>query len=446
MTASFIKTLFMVTIEGLYDLFKKHPKIFTDSRKVVNDGLFFALKGENFDGNKFAAGALNKGAAYAIVDDPVIAKGNDQMLLVEDVLKTLQELARIHRRQFDIPFIGITGSNGKTTTKELVWAVLNQKYAAFYTQGNLNNHIGVPLTILSIPEKAEIAVIEMGANHQGEIGFLCTISQPTHGLITNIGKAHLEGFGGLEGVKKGKSELYRYLARHQGIVFINKSEAFLEGLAQPVEKQIGYQKVGADAYYGKNDFGFEFKGTDPFVKVGFRDKNGREWLIHSQLPGAYNFNNIITAVCLGLYFEVDPEHIVGAIENYLPQNNRSQMLRKGSNTIVLDAYNANPSSMQEALANFDKMQGKRKIVILGDMLELGEYSRVEHRKIVEQARSMELHDIILVGKEFSKLDHEGVYIFENVQQLKAWWKGENIKNTLILIKGSRGIGLERLLE
>jgi UDP-N-acetylmuramoyl-tripeptide--D-alanyl-D-alanine ligase len=436
----------MGTLESLYAIYQDHPQVFTDSRRVVTGGLFFALKGDNFDGNRFAAAALEKGAAYAVVDDPQVANGHDRMLLVEDSLQALQDLARFHRRQFQIPFIGITGSNGKTTTKELVSAVLDKKYRLFYTPGNFNNHIGVPLTILSIPSDAEMAVIEMGANHQGEIGFLCTISQPSHGLITNIGKAHLEGFGGIEGVKKGKSELYRYLAQHDGIVFINLSEAFLDELAQPVEQKVYYQQASGASFYKKNDYGFELKGADPLVKAAFLDENGKEWHIHSQLPGAYNFSNIITAIALGLYFEVPAEHIVTAIEAYVPQNNRSQILQAGSNTILLDAYNANPTSMQEALRNFDKMEGERKMVILGDMLELGGYAEAEHRRIAQMAKSMGFQDVILVGKEFAELNEEDVYIFNDVDQLKAWWGGEGVENTLILIKGSRGLQLERLLE
>ncbi len=435
----------MVTIERLYSIYLDHPQVFTDSRKLVKGGLFFALKGENFDGNRFAKVALENGAAFAVVDDPTVAGRSDQMLLVEDSLQTLQDLARHHRQQFDIPFIGITGSNGKTTTKELVSAVLSKKFKTFFTKGNFNNHIGVPLTVLSIPQDAGLAVIEMGANHQGEIAFLCTISQPTHGLITNIGKAHLEGFGGLEGVKKGKSELYRYLAQHDGIVFINKSEAFLESLAKAVEKKVFYKKADKKAFWEKNNFGFKFLGAAPFVQVGFKDEKGQNWNIHSKLPGQYNFNNIITAAALGLYFELDPVQIVAAIEGYIPQNNRSQILESGSNTIVLDAYNANPSSMEEALRNFSEMEGNSKIAVLGDMLELGPYAEAEHLRIAEMAKEMGFQDIILVGKEFSKLSEEDIYIFENVEQLKAWWKGEKIEHSLILIKGSRGIQLERLL-
>jgi UDP-N-acetylmuramoyl-tripeptide--D-alanyl-D-alanine ligase len=436
----------MVTLETLYAIYLDHPQVFTDSRRVVKNGLFFALKGENFDGNRFAEAALENGAAYAVIDDPQLAGSHDGMLLVEDSLQALQDLARHHRRQLQIPVIGITGSNGKTTTKELVSAVLHQKYRLFYTAGNYNNHIGVPLTILSIPTHAEMAVIEMGANHQGEIAFLCTISQPSHGLITNIGKAHLEGFGGIEGVKKGKSELYRYLAQHDGIVFINLSEAFLEELAQDVERKVFYQQTPEASFYKKDNYGFELKEAAPLVRAAFRDEHGKEWYIHSQLPGAYNFNNIITAIALGLYFEVPAERIVSAIEAYTPQNNRSQILQSGSNTILLDAYNANPTSMIEALRNFDKMEGDRKIVVLGDMLELGDYAEEEHQQIAELARSMDFQDIILVGEEFAKLGEEEVYIFKNVEQLKAWWKGEGIENALILIKGSRRLQLERLLD
>ncbi len=435
----------MKDLNELYRLYQAHPKVFTDSRKVAPGGIFFALKGERFDGNRFARQALDAGAAYAVVDDPSVAT-SDSMILVEDSLLTLQELARQHRRQLTVPVIGITGSNGKTTTKELVAGVLAKKYRTFFTQGNLNNHIGVPLTILAIPKTAEIVVVEMGANHQGEIGFLSTISQPSHGLITNIGKAHLEGFGGIEGVKKGKSELYRYLAETDGIVFINTSERFLEELAGPVRQKVHYGKTEQEAFSQREQYGFQLLSADPFVKVRFADLSGHTYLIHSQLPGAYNFGNIITAIALGLYFEVTPSSILEAIEAYVPQNNRSQLLKAGTNTIVLDAYNANPTSMKEALSNFEKMKGERKIAILGDMLEMGEYSEEEHRAIFEQAMQLPLEQLVLVGPEFARFQEPNVRYFNDVDEVKQWWREQTFEDACILIKGSRGIGLERILQ
>jgi len=435
----------MRDILSLYQLYLRHPVVFTDSRKVKKGGIFFALKGENFDGNQFAQMALDSGAAHAVVDDPALG-GKKGMILVEDSLSSLQELARHHRRQFDIPFIGITGSNGKTTTKELVGAVLKKKYRTYYTQGNLNNHIGVPLTILSIPQDSELVVVEMGANHQGEIAFLSRIAQPTHGLITNIGKAHLEGFGGIEGVKKGKSELYRYLARQEGLVFINKSEAFLEGLAAPVDRKVFYENTEEGVKSRAGYYAMRFHSSDPFVKMSFVDMAAQEWTIRSRLPGRYNLGNMMTAVALGLFFEVPSPEIIQAVEDYLPQNNRSQILKQGSNTIVLDAYNANPTSMKGALLNFQKMEGDNKIAILGDMLELGQYAGEEHRQTIRQARQIPLQQLILVGPEFSKIKENGLLTFNNVEEAKKWWRVQHFEGATILIKGSRGIGLERLLN
>ncbi len=440
-----INVTIMLDIESLYSIYQAHPDVFTDSRKVKKNGLFFALKGDSFDGNQFAQKALEEGAAYAIVDDPKLAQNDSRMLLVQDSLLTLQDLARFHRQQFAIPFVGITGSNGKTTTKELISRVLSKKYDTYFTQGNYNNHIGVPLTILSIPGAAEMAVIEMGANHVKEIAFLCSISQPTHGLITNIGKAHLEGFGGLEGVKKGKSELYDSLAENNGIAFVNKSERFLESLSTKVKQQVTYQKASNESFFNKNDYGVQLLSSAPFVNVVFTDKNQKKWTAHSQLAGEYNFNNISTAIAIGLFFEVESSLIIEAIEEYLPQNNRSQILKLGTNTIILDAYNANPSSMKEALNNLERMGSERKIAILGDMLELGEYSTEEHTAIFELAKTKNLNQIILVGQEFAKINADNEFIFQNVDELKNGWDLEKIEDTLILIKGSRGIKLEKVL-
>ena len=432
-------------IQGLYELYLRHPQVVIDSRKVESGSLFFAIKGERFDGNRFAANALEAGAAYAVVDDPAVAKG-ERFILVKDSLQTLQELARRHRRQFLIPVIGITGSNGKTTTKELVAAVLGSHYRLHFTQGNLNNHIGVPLTLLAMKPDIEVAVIEMGANHQGEIDFLCRIAEPTHGLITNIGKAHLEGFGGIEGVKKGKSELYRFLAETDGMAFINRDERFLEGLAAPVKKKAFYRR-SENPSPSERDFEIKLLATKPFVRVAFIDSQAREYRIDSNLIGAYNFGNIMTAITLGKYFKVPCEKIVRAIEGYIPGNMRSQVLERGSNTYVLDAYNANPSSMREALLAFAGMEGRRKIIILGDMLELGEESPREHERIAELAAMQGFEDAVFVGPEFEAAARAGGFRhFATVAELKRWFGAQHFEGCHFLIKGSRGMRLEEVLD
>ncbi|HMQ48628.1 MAG TPA: UDP-N-acetylmuramoyl-tripeptide--D-alanyl-D-alanine ligase [Saprospiraceae bacterium] len=435
----------MISIEHLYDLYLAHPVISTDSRKVSPDSLFFALKGTSFDGNRFAAQALASGAAYAIVDDESVVE-NERFLLVEDVLKALQDLAHHHRMQLHIPVIAITGSNGKTTTKELVAAVLSAHYPAFATKGNLNNHIGVPLSLLSIGPITEVAVIEMGANHQGEIDFLCQIAAPSHGLITNIGKAHLEGFGGIEGVKKGKSELYRWLASSNGTAFINRDEAFLEELAKPVTKKVFYKRSDQPSL-AEVDLEIKLLATQPFIRAAFLDrKSGHLQEVNTQLFGAYNFNNVMTAIALGKYFKVPAEKIIQAIEAYIPSNNRSQLVEMAGNRFVLDAYNANPSSMRQAILSFRAMEGKNKIAILGDMLELGEESLSEHEQIVQLAQAQHFDQVILVGANFRKVaeQHELLH-FPNVTSLKGWFVQQGFSDRYFLIKGSRGMQLERLL-
>ena len=433
----------MKSIKTLYNIYKKHPNVITDSRKIEEGCLFFALKGENFNGNKYAEEALNKGAAYAIIDEAEYGKG-DQYFLVKDVLTTLQKLANFHRNQLMIPILGITGSNGKTTTKELIASILTSQYRCHFTKGNFNNHIGVPLTLLSIPLETEIAVIEMGANHIGEIEFLCNIAEPTHGLITNIGKAHLEGFGSIEGVKKGKSELYNFLKNKNGVAFVNMDESYLTDLSDGIVKRVFYTQSDKpnplEAPYETSLF-----QTHPFVEVGFLDKNQNLIIVESRLLGDYNFNNLMTAICIGRYFRVPPKKIKQAIENYIPTNNRSQLIERESNTFILDAYNANPTSMKNALENFSKIESKKKIVILGDMLELGDFSKEEHEKIIEQAKTLDLEEIILVGKEFSKIEDKDVLHFENVELLKTWFDKRYFNKTYFLIKGSRGIRLEKIL-
>ena len=433
-------------IHTLYELYRSHPKVVTDSRQVAPGCLFFALKGEKFDGNAFAAAALKAGAACAVIDDAQY-KTSDRLLLVEDVLSTLQELSQHHRRQFDIPVIAITGSNGKTTTKELVNCVLSSHYPAHCTKGNLNNHIGVPLTLLAMPPKTEIAIIEMGANHPGEIDFLCRIAEPTHGLITNVGKAHLEGFGGFEGVKRTKSELYRFLEGRNGLLFINADEPYLPALAGTARKKLFYGRsqepgTGVDA-----PFGVRLESEDPFVEVSFATEQGDNVLVRSHLTGRHNFQNIMTAIALGKYFKVPDEKIKVAIEGYVPSNNRSQWLTVGANTYLLDAYNANPTSMRYALEAFSRHRADKKLAILGAMLELGEYSEAEHLEIAHYAREQGFESLVLVGKEFeSAAATTGALFFQNTEALKAWFHEQHFSGVHVLVKGSRSIGLERLLE
>lgn len=436
----------MVTIEEIYTTFLQHPTIVTDSRQVKPGDLFFALKGERFDGNQFAQQALSQGAAYAVVDDATVAN-SERFLLVEDTLLALQELARLHRRHFDIPVIAICGSNGKTTTKDLVSAVLSSHYPTHFTKGNFNNHIGVPLTLLAMPPKAEVAVLEIGANNIGEIDALCKIAEPTHGLITNIGKEHLEGFGGLEGVKQGESELYRYLAAHNGMAFINKDEPFLEELAEPVRKKMFYAR--SESFDVDNPV-YEIRLLQflPFVKVAFRDDGDQGDIIeiHSQLFGKYNFANIMTAIVLGRYFKVPAQKIKAAIESYKPLSNRSQILAIDTNTFLLDAYNANPSSMEQAIVNFAAMKGQCKIAILGDMLELGDASAEEHNHIATLVMQQGFEQVIFVGKEFESVaQQQGAWHFGNVQELRQWFEQQHFTHTTFLLKASRGIQLEKML-
>ncbi len=432
-----------MTITALYNIFLDHPVVCTDTRKIEDGCLFFALKGANFDGNKFAQQAIEEGAAYAIIDDKTIAK-QERLILVEDVLTTLQALANYHRKQFEIPVIGITGTNGKTTTKELISTVLASNYTIHFTKGNFNNHIGVPLTLLSMPANTEVAVIEMGANHVGEIDFLCRIVEPTHGLITNVGEAHLEGFGSFEGVKKAKGELYRYLEENKKLAFINKNEAHLQEMAGTNLYRVLYTK-SAEPNLKVPIFETKLVAANPFIEVAYLSKEGVTQSIKSQLIGLYNFNNIMTAITLGRYFKVPYEKIKQAIENYTPTNNRSQIVEKRTNKFLLDAYNANVTSMTKALESFASYDDENKIAILGDMLELGVYSKDAHAKIIELAQNLGI-EIWTVGKEFSQLKAKGIKQFANTEVLKEWFWQQSFEDTFFLLKGSRGIGLERLLK
>ena len=422
-----------MNIAEIYKIYKQYPSIQTDTRKLKKDDLFFALKGTNFNGNDFAQQALGQGAAYVIADAQLSFSDN-RIVKVDDALQALQQLAKFHREQFHIPFIAITGSNGKTTTKELVHAVLSSTFKTYTTHGNLNNHIGVPLTILRIKPDAAFAVIEMGANHLKEIEGYCKYAQPTHGLITNIGKAHLEGFGGAENVKKGKGELFDFLNLNNGIAFVNEDDPAVLELGSHLEKTIQYGSSGEE------NTGRLLK-NDPFIEVEINSGES----IQTNLVGAYNLPNVLAAVCIGQYFKIDSGKIKTAIENYTPSNSRSQLIKSGSNTIILDAYNANPGSMAAAIENFAAMKADKKVLLLGDMKELGEDSLKEHAAIVSLIKKYKWEDVVLVGKNFSEVDNSYIH-FENSKQASDWWKQENIKNVLLLVKGSRSMQMEKVLE
>jgi UDP-N-acetylmuramoyl-tripeptide--D-alanyl-D-alanine ligase len=486
-----------MTIEYLYDVFLKHPVISTDTRKIEADSIFFALKGEKFDANTFAKQAIEAGAAYVVIDNPDFKFG-EKYLLVDDSLKALQDLARYHRQQLNIPVFGLTGTNGKTTTKELIFSVLSQKYKTLATQGNLNNHIGVPLTILNINASHQMAVIEMGANHQKEIAFLCTISQPTHGLITNVGKAHLEGFGGVEGVKIGKGELYDYLkgipkvrksespkeenfgnAKESGVVFVNSNSADL----MKMQADRGLKNV---VFYGtggnNNSISGHLTENSPYLSLNWvNSRSGESHNIKTQLTGAYNLDNILAAICVGAYFGLNNGEINSGVEGYQPKNNRSQIVRTATNTLICDYYNANPSSMFVAIENMDKIEANHKVLILGDMFELGDEAAAEHLVVTQKAIATDAKRIIFIGKEFYALSPEvGIPIaigtespkeekdngspllelsptnrnapghriafFQTTEEASVAIKADPVKNSTVLIKGSRGMALERLVE
>ncbi len=416
-----------MTIEEIYKLYSKHYLVDTDTRSIRKNTLFFALKGENFNGNKFAEEALNKGAYYSIVDEKKY-QTNKNIILVDDVLTTLQKLATHHRNTLNIPILSLTGSNGKTTTKELINSVLSKKFNTTATKGNLNNHIGVPLTLLSMTDKTEFGIVEMGANHIKEIEFLSNIAQPNFGYITNFGKAHLEGFGSIEGVVKGKSELYEYLKSTNGKVFVNQND----------EKQIKQSE-------GIHSIPFEESLTlveaNPFVKLSYKNIE-----MNSQLIGAYNYTNIAAAITIGDYFGIDKFEIKNAIENYTPTNNRSQIIEKESIKIILDAYNANPSSMEVALENFDLLTDSSKILVLGDMFELGETALEEHQFIADISEKMDVKSVYLIGETFNKTKTKKASKYECFDNFIKNIDASRFKNSTLLIKGSRGMELERLLN
>ena len=421
--------------QSIFELFLQHKKVTTDTRKIEKNSIFFALKGANFNGNLFADQAIEQGAFAAIIDEKEFENPSKNIFLVEDGLTALQDLARAYRNYLNIPFIGLTGSNGKTTTKELIAATLQEKYNVHYTFGNLNNHIGVPLTILSIPENTEIAVIEMGANHQKEIELLCTIARPDYGYITNFGKAHLEGFGGFDGVIKGKSELYDFLKENQKTAFVNLEDSI------QVEKTEDFNRITFGITSGKYIIS-PIEDSSDYLSV---DVDGVKITTH--LTGSYNFSNISCAIAIGKHFDLTLEEIKNGIENYIPTNNRSQIIERENYKIIMDAYNANPSSMEASLKNFSTFEGS-KTVILGDMFELGETSDNEHNTIAQLAVNYEFEHIYLLGKNFkmTSVQSEQIKKFENRQEFEDYVKSNLSYSDNILIKGSHGMRLDLLAE
>ncbi len=432
-------------IQDLYKLYLKHPSIQTDTRKLKAGDIFFALKGSNFNGNEFAKQAIKDGAVHAVIDEKEF-EIDGRTTLVDDVLTTLQELALHHRLQIaeakkekPIPFLAITGSNGKTTTKELIHAVLSTTFKTHTTEGNLNNHIGVPLTLLKMKSDTEIAVIEMGANHPGEIASYCKYALPTHGIITNCGKAHLEGFGSIEGVRKAKGELYDHLrSTNEGTAFIMWDYDYLREMSKGISGQIKYGTTGDAHLIGR------VAGNDPFLKVeivqGLDEK-----ILNTQLVGEYNLPNVLAAVTVGKFFNVPEKNIRAAIENYAPSNSRSQLVKKGSNTIILDAYNANPSSMKLAIENLAGMAGKNKVLMLGAMMELGKESPEEHKLIIDLIKKYSWKEVVLVGGDFLKTKHPFTS-FEKSTDAAQWFKKQQFENTHILVKGSRSMQMEKVVE
>jgi UDP-N-acetylmuramoyl-tripeptide--D-alanyl-D-alanine ligase len=425
-----------MNIAQLHAIFLDSNSVSTDTRKVRDNDLFFALKGDSFNGNKFAKDAIEKGARYAVIDEETY-NIDDTFILVDNVLETLQELATYHRNYLGLKIIALTGSNGKTTTKELINAVLTTKYKTTATVGNLNNHIGVPLTLLSMNASTEIGIIEMGANHLKEIAFLCAIAQPDFGYITNFGKAHLEGFGSIEGVIQGKSELYNYLKAHDKLIFLNSEDNKQLTLLKDYNKTYSFGNSNSD------DAVIYFEEANPFVISKFKHD-----VIESQLIGSYNFTNICAAITFGNYFNIEASSIKEAIENYMPSNNRSQIIHKGTNKIILDAYNANPSSMKVALESFEKQQDTFKIAILGDMFELGADAPKEHQYIADLASTMPFNHLILIGENFhkTKIISPKVSVFKSFEDFKTNFDFSQLDKATLFIKGSRGMALERVLE
>ncbi|UKJ08131.1 UDP-N-acetylmuramoyl-tripeptide--D-alanyl-D-alanine ligase [Solitalea lacus] len=431
-----------MNIESIYNLYKEYPVISTDTRKITPNSIFFALKGDNFNANQFAKQALENGAVYAIIDEKEY-KENERFILVEDALCTLQELAKCHRNQLKIPFLGITGTNGKTTTKELINSVLSQKFKTHATVGNLNNHIGVPLTILAIDGSVDFAIIEMGANHQREIALLSSIANPEFGIITNVGKAHLEGFGGFEGVMKGKKELYDHLLENNGLAFVNKDNNYLMEMASTLKRVVHYGEGAENTVRGR-----KHNLSEDTVTLDWSTAEANEWqTVKSNLVGGYNFENVLAAICIGHYFGLTSDQIKAGVESYYPKNNRSQALKTAKNSLICDFYNANPSSMAAAISNFAHNKAVNKLAILADMFELGEYSSEEHLKVINQLKAEGINNAILVGKHFYGLkDASEFKFFETTEEAASYLRTHPVENANILVKGSRGMKLETLSE
>lgn len=432
--SSFLFFYICQMIEELYKIYQQHPSVQTDTRNLQPGNIFFALKGPCFNGNAFAKQAIENGAALAVIDEKQF-EIEGKTFLVPDVLSALQQLALHHRRQFSIPFIAITGSNGKTTTKELIHAVFSTTFKTYTTEGNLNNHIGVPLTILKIRSDAQMAVIEMGANHLKEIESYCNIALPTHGLITNCGKAHLEGFGNVEGVRKGKGELFDFLKANNGAAFVMWDYNYLRQMSKGIPVVIRYGTADADVEGAVQPDG-------PLLSVNM--KKGMQGIIRTKLVGDYNLPNVLAAVAVGKHFAVPDEKIISAIENYVPSNSRSQLVESGSNKIIMDAYNANPSSMRLAIENFARTKADNKILLLGGMAELGEESLQEHKAIIDLVKQFPWKEVALVGGDFVNLPHP-FHSFENSAQAKDWFQQQRFENCFILVKGSRSMRMEKVL-
>jgi UDP-N-acetylmuramoyl-tripeptide--D-alanyl-D-alanine ligase len=431
-----------MNVKDLYSIFQFHPNIITDSRKELKNSIFFALKGDNFNGNEFAEIAINHGCSYAIIDEKKYQK-DLRFILVENVLETLQDLAKYHRSQMNIPIIGITGTNGKTTTKELIKSVLCKKYNTLATTGNLNNHIGVPITLLSISKETEIAIIEMGANHVGEIAELCEIAIPNFGLITNIGKAHLEGFGNIDGIIETKKALYDYLEQYNGVAFVNDEDETLKELSKNIP-QITY---GCDQ---QADFKGKLIESNPFLAIEW-DRGNTKILsnrIQTKIIGDYNFDNIMASIAIGSFFNVPVVDIKNALESFEPSGSRSQLINTSTNVVILDAYNANPTSMNASIINFSRMDYKEKVAIIGDMFELGKESPVEHQAIIDLLKGQAYKQVILVGSMFSSLEKNPseFLCFKDAEQTFQYLKQNPIKNSSVLVKGSRGVQLEKIVE
>jgi UDP-N-acetylmuramoyl-tripeptide--D-alanyl-D-alanine ligase len=425
-----------MSLEDLYAIYTSYNSICTDSRKLKKNDLFFALKGESFNGNTFAKKALIQGASFCVIDDSRLAGRSHKYILVDDVLETLQKLASYHRNTFNFPIIALTGSNGKTTTKELIYNVLSSTHKVNATKGNLNNHIGVPLTLLSFEKNLDYGIVEMGANHQKEIEFLVSIVRPDYGIITNFGKAHLEGFGSVEGVIKGKSELYDYLKTHRKTIFINTEDS------QQLNQIGNYKHIVTFGFKENNHSCVTFENANPFVRIHYNNTS-----IDSQLIGDYNFGNIAAAIAIGEHFNISPSNIQKAIASYKPTNNRSEIIEKNSNKIILDAYNANPTSMLAALRSFKQLDSDNKFLFIGDMFELGKATELEHQAITDFVERHFKSNVYLIGEHFFKTKtKDSTTKFSSFAHLKSELHNLSIKNATLLIKGSRGMALERILE